>query len=62
MAQRPSKGVLEAGDVVLKVDGVEPDASQLHDYAIGEDGQKRVFQIRRGKKKLKLSVKAVSPI
>ena len=58
----PSKGVLEAGDVVLKVDGVEPDASQLHDYAIGEDGQKRVFHIRRGKKKLKLSVKAVSPI
>jgi hypothetical protein len=58
----PSKDILEAGDVVLKVDGALVDASQFYEYSIGNDGQKRVFEIRRGKKKKKLSVKAVSPI
>ncbi len=58
----PSNGILANGDVVLKVDGAPVDVSQLHDYVIGTDGQKRVFEIRRGKKKKKVSVKAVSPI
>ncbi|MEQ1828624.1 MAG: hypothetical protein ABL921_21865 [Pirellula sp.] len=58
----PANGVLEPGDVVLKIDGTPPDASKLYDYGVGLDGQKRIFHVLRGKKKLKLSIRAVSPI
>ena len=58
----PSADILEGGDVVLKVDGAPADGSKFYDYSIGNDGQKRVFEVRRGKKKMKLSVRAVSPL
>ncbi len=58
----PSADILENGDVILKVDGAPADGSKFYEYSVGSNGQKRVFEIRRGKKKMKLSVKAVSPI
>jgi hypothetical protein len=58
----PANAVLQAGDVVLKVDGHAADPTLLASYNLGADGQKRVFEIRRGKKKKKVSVKAISPL
>lgn len=58
----PAENVFAINDTFLKVDGQEVDKQKSYDYCVGNVGQKRVFEIRRGKKKMKLSLVAVSPL
>ncbi|MGE0386807.1 MAG: hypothetical protein AB7Q97_18940 [Gammaproteobacteria bacterium] len=61
-ANGPCNGVLEKDDVILKVNDGDADPSLLHDYVIGNQGEKRKFKVRRANKTKKFSVKAVSPL
>ncbi len=61
-AKGPAANVLEANDVILKVDGTPPDPGKLNSYNFGSTGQKRVFEIKRGTKKKKYSIKPVDPL
>ncbi|XZE32940.1 hypothetical protein SH501x_003707 [Pirellulaceae bacterium SH501] len=61
-AKGPAANVLEVNDVILKVDKTPPDPSKLSSYNFGSADQKRVFEIKRGAKKKKYSIKPVDPL
>lgn len=58
----PAEGILEANDLVLKVDNAAADKTKLDDYSRGDAGTTRVFEIRRNGKKKKVKVTASSPL
>lgn len=58
----PAEGALDAMDIVLKVDGVAADATQMDAYALADEGVQREFLIKRAGKKKKVKLVAASPL